>query len=411
MEKAKVLIISSDKHLSEVLDICFRGWGYAVFLQDLLANDITPIKKTSPDVIVIDVHSANKAQLEICRLLKNDFITAFIPIITLINKRQLKMQLLNLKHGVDDYLIKPPDPLDLRVRVEMALRRSQYSFYASPLTGLPGGRIIEEVLRDRLAKNLSFSFGYLDIDNFKYFNDTYGYIKGDRVITQTAYLLYTTIRKFGNSEDFIGHIGGDDFVFITTPDKYPVICDNFIRMFEKVIPFHYSADDRQRGFILAKDRTRQTKKISLMSISVAVVNRDTDSPVKSIIEINERITEVKRYLKNISGSKFMAERREVVKNGDVGPRFYKREEGKIDNYKPLGQILVEKGLISAEQLDEALNIHWRRGVIFGEILKELGFISEKDLVDIVKDQEFAKNEKKNEVFLAPEKINSSHGKT
>ena len=147
----KILIISSDKKLKEVLKFCFDGWGYEVFLEDSSLSDITPIKKISPDIVIADVHSASKAHLEICRLLKNDFITAFIPVVALINKRQLREQLLDIKQGIDDYLIKPPDPLDLRVRLEMAMKRSQYSFYSSPLTGLPGSRLIEETLKDKIV--------------------------------------------------------------------------------------------------------------------------------------------------------------------------------------------------------------------------------------------------------------------
>lgn len=138
MEKIKkVLIISSDKNLRDVLSFCFDGWGYEVFLQERSVHDINLIKRISPDVIVVDVQTEHKSQLEICRMLKDDFITAFIPIITIINKRQLRQQLLDIRQGVDDYLIKPPDPLDLRIRIEMAIKRSKYSFYASPLTGLP----------------------------------------------------------------------------------------------------------------------------------------------------------------------------------------------------------------------------------------------------------------------------------
>ncbi|MDD5654602.1 MAG: diguanylate cyclase [Candidatus Omnitrophica bacterium] len=380
MEKAKkILIISSEKNLSKVLNICFTGWGYKVHVLDTAVRDITQIKKISPDVIVVDVHSANKANLEVCTLIKDDFITAFIPVITLIDKRQLRMQLLNLKQGVDDYLIKPPDPLDLRARIEMAIRRSQYSFYASPLTGLPGGRIIEEVLKERMKNSAAFSFGYLDIDNFKYFNDSYGYLKGDRIIMQTAYTLYTIIKKFGNSSDFIGHIGGDDFVFITTPQAYKDICHNFILAFDKIIPFHYSSQDRKQGFVLARDRTHKMKKISLMSISIAVVNRDKTNEYHNLIEMNERIAEIKQYLKNIPGSKFMADRRETNSGDYLNPIIYKKEEFRRASYKPLGQILLEKNIISAEQLDEALSIHWRRGIIFGEILKELGFVKEEEL--------------------------------
>lgn len=382
----KILVISSDKNLREVLNFCFDGWGYEVYLDDSTDPDITHIKKISPDVIIVDVHSASRAHLEICRVLKDDFATAFIPVITLINKRQLRTQLLNLKQGVDDYLIKPPDPLDLRVRVEMAARRSQYSFYASPLTGLPGGKIIEEVLTEKVKKDASFSFGYLDIDSFKYFNDVYGYLKGDRAIMQTAYLLYTTIKKYGNNKDFIGHIGGDDFIFISSADRYKEICHNFILMFDKVTPFLYSQEDRQRGFILARDRTHKMKRVSLMSVSLAVVNRETSSELSSNVQINERLAEIKQYLKNITGSKFMEDRRNCKTGEFLGPQVYKRQSPEIDYYKPLGQILLERSVVSPERLDEALNIHWRRGVLLGEILKELGFVKEEELADALKSQ-------------------------
>lgn len=384
---ARILIISSDRNLKEVLNFCFDGWGYEVFLQDSLGQDIVSIKKCAPDVIIVDVHSASKSQLEICHLLKDDFTTNFIPIITLINKRQLRAHLLNLKYGVDDYLIKPPDPLDLRVRIEMAMRRAQYSFYASPLTGLPGGRIIEEIVKDKIAKNTHFSFGYIDLDNFKYFNDVYGYHKGDGVIMQTAYMLYTSIKKYGNKSDFLGHIGGDDFVFITSPDAYKKICQNFIVIFDKIIPFHYSPMDRKQGFIVASDRSRTVKKIPLMTVSVAVINKKSADDIRNIVEISEKVAEIKQYLKKIPGSKIMADRRSPYIDVSAALHVLEKEENAINIYKPLGQILLEKNIISCEQLDEALNAHWKRGIILGEMLKEFGFIQEKDLLDALNMQE------------------------
>ena len=174
MKKVKrLLIVSSDKHLRDILHFCFDGWGYEVFVHEPKIEDINTIKRIFPDAIVIDVHSATKSHLEICRLLKEDFITALVPIITLINKGQLREQLLTLKQGVDDYLIKPPDPLDLRTRIEIAIKRSQYSFYSSPLTGLPGARIIEDAIKERIEKDVPFAFAHIDIDNFKYFNDVF----------------------------------------------------------------------------------------------------------------------------------------------------------------------------------------------------------------------------------------------
>ena len=385
-EIKRILIISSDKNLRDVLNFCFDGWGYEVFLRNSLSADINLIKKMSPDVIVVDVQAAGESQLEICRVLKGDFATALIPIITIIKKRQLRQQLLNIRQGIDDYLINPPDPLDLRIRIEMAIKRSQYSFHSNPLTGLPGGRLIEETLRDRVKQGSTFSFGHMDIDNFKCFNDVYGYLKGDRVIKQTAYMLYTTIGKFGNPNDFIGHIGGDDFVFITTLDKHKQICQNFILMFDKIIPFHYSPEDRKRGFIITKDRTNKTKEIPLMSLSLALVNKTSASEFKHVVEINERLAEIKRYLKTMPGSKFMAERRNRKSDAGLRPQFNQRKKKLLRAYKPLGQILLEKNFITPEQLDKALKTHWERGVILGEILKELGLLNEGELSEALKTQ-------------------------
>ncbi len=374
----KILIVSSDSKLKDVLNFCFDGWGYEVFLKLPSPNsNIEEIKRVSPDVIVVDVQMASKEQLNICRNLKKDFSTAFIPIITLINKRHLRAELLNLEQGVDDYLIKPPDPLDLRIRIEMSIRRAKHSIHASPLTGLPGGKILEDTLKDRLNSGTPFSFAYVDIDNFKSFNDVYGYRKGDKVILQTAYLLFTTIKDFGNRDDFISHIGGDDFAFITTPDKYERVCKSFINSFDNIVPFHYSSSDRIKGFVMARDRARKMTKTPLMSVSVAVFNKDDSSKVKNIIEINEKIAEIKKFLKTIPESIFMAERRDSITFANKMPQIGKKVPAYP--YQPLGQILLEKQIISYEQLDEALNIHWKKGITLGEVLKDLGFAGDRQI--------------------------------
>jgi len=384
-----ILIITPDTTLKEVLNFCFDGWGYEVFLWKEYTDDIASIKKILPDVVVIDIHSARQEDLKICEALKDDPLTSSIPVITLIDKRHLKTQLLNLKHGIDDYLIKPPDPLDLRVRIEMAIRRAQYNLYSSPLTGLPGGRIIEEKLKEKIDSNSDFSFGYIDIDNFKYFNDVYGYIKGDGIIMHTAYLLYNTIRKFGNRSDFIGHIGGDDFVFMTTSDKYESICKNFIMMFDKIMPFHYSQQDREQKFVIARDRTHKMKKIPLVSVSIGIVNNNSNHGIDSVIEVNDKIAQLKKYLKKIEGSTYMIDRRMHKDKNYLSPWTYNKKIRLKIHYKPLGQILLEKKIISQKQLDEALNIHWKQGIILGEVLKELKLLKEEELTRALNVQMFS----------------------
>ena len=374
----KILIISSDSQLNEVLRFCFDGWGYEVLLRQFSQpQDVEKIKKISPDVIIIDIQSARKEQMLICHQLKENFTTAFIPVITLINKRQLRNHLLSLKQGVDDYLIKPPDPLDLRIRIEMAVRRSQHSIYASSLTGLPGTKIFEDVLNEKFKKGNPFSFAYIDIDNFKSFNDVYGYRRGDGVILQTAYLLIAAVKNFGNSDDFVGHIGGDDFVFISSLDKYQRISRNFIQNFDQLMPFHYSESDRHQGFVVTRDRSRKITHTPLMTVSIAVVNKEYTFGIENLIQLNEKVAEIKRYLKAIPGSKFMVDRRDTKANKDAKPQIFQRKPDDI--YKPLGQILVERQAISLGQLNEALLVHWKKGIILGEVLKEFGFLSEEEL--------------------------------
>ena len=383
----KVLIITEDRELMTVMDFCFDGWGYEVFFEESKKADISRIVRISPDIVVVDAHSADKDRLEICDTLKTDFSTAYIPIIILIDKRQLRRELLKLQQGVDDYLIKPPDPLELRMRIEMALKRSQHSFYANPLTGLPGGIIIEDALKRRLESGKDFVAGQVDIDNFKSFNDRYGYIQGDRVIMQTAYMLNAAVKRWGNKEDFIGHIGGDDFVLITSPEKYNELCKNFICMFDTITPFHYSAEDRGNGYIVAKDRANKERKTPLMSVTIALVMKNSPEEVRNLIELNERIAEVKQYLKKIPGSKYMADRRVLKRNDHLKVQVFTNDESITSSYKPLGQILLERNVITPEQLDKALKVHWKRNELLGQVLKEMGFVSEEKLIEALSSQE------------------------
>jgi len=202
-------------------------------------------------------------------------------------------------------------------------------------------------------------------------------------------MLYTAIKESGNKDDFIGHIGGDDFVFITEVDKHKAVSEKFISLFDRLIPFHYCDTDRSSGYIAARDRTRKVRNIPLMSVSLALVIRDSLSDIKNVIKMNEKAFEIKRYLKTVAGSKFMSDRRNR-KEPTSGPSIHKRSRLSADSYKPLGQILLERGDLSQSQLDEGLSSHWKRGVVLGEVLRELGFITQDDLSGALKDKNLYK---------------------
>ncbi|MBF0216800.1 MAG: diguanylate cyclase [Candidatus Omnitrophica bacterium] len=388
MERTKkILVVTSDNELKNLLGFTLDGWGYQVFFESSSDPEISAIVDRAPDLILIDINAGERARFELCDRLKRDFATAYIPVITLMEKEHLRGKLLALKEGVDDYLIKPPDALDLRVRIEMAMKRSQHSLFANPLTGLPGGPVIEDMIRERVDLGESFVTGHIDIDNFKAYNDKYGYLNGDRIIMQTAYMLSTARRVWGNKNDFIGHIGGDDFVLISTPDKYKEFCQNFICMFDTITPFHYAKEDRKRGYIMSKGRTNRTRKIPLMSVTVALVIKNNPAELNNAIELNERIAEVKQYLKKIPASKYMADRRIINNEDHLTLQVFNNDDSLLKSYMPLGQILIERKWITIEQLDKALKIHWRKGAYLGKVISDLGYASDDIITEALNHQE------------------------
>ena len=178
----------------------------------------------------------------------------------------------------------------------------------SPLTRLPGGVAIENVLNKRIAAKTSIAFCLMDIDNFKAYNDHYGYAKGNDVIKATASIISEAVAKYGAEDDFIGHIGGDDYVLITTPDLYPQICEAVIDTFDKTIPGFYDAEDKQRGYIVGENRQSQEVKFPLATLSIAVVT-NVKRNFKNHIQFGEVAAEMKEHAKTISGSTFMVDKR------------------------------------------------------------------------------------------------------
>ena len=178
----------------------------------------------------------------------------------------------------------------------------------SPLTRLPGGIAIENIMNKRIAAKASIAFCLMDIDNFKAYNDHYGYAKGNDVIQATAGIISEAAAKYGTGDDFIGHIGGDDYVLITTPDLYPQICEAVIDTFDKTIPGFYDEEDRQRGHIVGENRQGQEVKFPLATLSIAVVT-NIKRKFKNHIQYGEVAAEMKEHAKTISGSTFMVDKR------------------------------------------------------------------------------------------------------
>jgi diguanylate cyclase (GGDEF)-like protein len=380
--KKKVLLAEHESGIAEIIQYLLKAWDYETIAIARGSLVLDAVRREQPDIIIIDWGLPDMDGLKVSRALKEDFLTAHIPIIVLIDKRQIRKKMLEIEQGVDDYIANPPDPIDLEVRMELSLRRTSHQLYANALTKLPGNKQIEKAIHSRMEDKCLFSVAYYDIDNFKSFNDKYGYMKGDSVIRHVAYIIATTVKRHGNPHDFVGHIGGDDFVVVTTPDRDRLIASESILAFNRVIHFHYSKEDRERTYIVSKDRRGNIVNAPLMSISIAIAN-NKNFPIKNMVELMETITEIKSYLKSLPGSNFLVNRRQIEKKVFIEEHSSanapdKDKEERI-KHKPLGQILLESKVITPEQLETALNKHWATGQKIGQSIINLVMDSTVDI--------------------------------
>jgi len=213
---------------------------------------------------------------------------------------------------------------DLELEIYKMVRNIQASqkryLDASPLTRLPGNRAIEQVLEGKMARDERFALCYVDLDDFKVYNDTYGYARGSELIKLTGEIIYRAKDRHADPDDFVGHIGGDDFVLIVASEKAPEVCAAIIAEFDQVIPRYYDQRDRERGFIECRDRYGVLRQFPLMSVSIAVVS-DSRRKFNSPMEIARIATEIKDYVKTLPGSNYLIDRRSKsrVKSEDAGP--------------------------------------------------------------------------------------------
>jgi diguanylate cyclase (GGDEF)-like protein len=197
---------------------------------------------------------------------------------------------------------------ELLMRVRNALQWSQSQREANPLTGMPGNVSIERELTQRIESGQPFAFIYTDIDNFKAFNDYYGYARGDEAIKETASILTTAVGDHGENDDFVGHIGGDDFVVMTCPERSEPIARTVIKLFEEAAPKLFEREDLERGYLKIRKRSGEVMRIKSLGITLAIVSNEK-TPIQHIGRVADIASELKRYGKSINGSVVVRERR------------------------------------------------------------------------------------------------------
>jgi diguanylate cyclase (GGDEF)-like protein len=275
MFKKKILIIDDTEFMVKLTASVLKERGYEVVAAYDGIDGIRMVSEEKPDLVLLDIVMPGIDGFEVCKILREDEGNNLMPIIMLTAQGNEDDKLTGLELGADDYITKPFNPRELLSRVHNTLLRIDRNRRANPLTGLPGNIEIQNEINYRLAKKMKIAVLYLDMDNFKAYNDVYGFACGDRAIKMTADVITDNVHSYSGQGDFIGHIGGDDFVIITVPQQADVICEGIIKDFDAKIPELYSPEDREAGFITTESRKGDVIKYPIMSISIAVVQMKT----------------------------------------------------------------------------------------------------------------------------------------
>ena len=309
-KKYCVLVVDDDRNLRKVIAANLAMERFDVATAASGSEALQTMLERQIDLVLLDVMMPHMDGYEVARRIRahaNPLIS-HVPIIMVTARGETDDKLRGFAAGADDYITKPFGTQELIARVRAKIRRIETDASLSPLTRLPANLAIEAELRKRLASGEKFAILYLDLDSFKAFNDVYGFTHGDDAIKLVANAAVDVVRRRGTDTDFVGHIGGDDFIVATAPDRAEEIAQNIIDVFDAEIRGLYSSKDLRQGYIETRDRRGTLNRFPIMSISIAIVSNER-RPFDDYNQIGEAAAELKRYAKSISTSVFVKEKR------------------------------------------------------------------------------------------------------
>ena len=312
----RVLIADDDEDIRAFLDLTLGLAGFEVVQARDGVEALEFVHAYSPDVVVLDVMMPRMDGFETLRRLRDDARTSHIPVLVLTAKAQRKDTIEGLDSGADDYVTKPFDADELLARIRSALRRAEQQRTRNPLTGLPGNESILNELSDRIRTCQPFALLYVDLDQFKPFNDHYGFLRGDEALRALANLLRSVQNEAHDPNAFVGHVGGDDFVLIVDPALADVLAATICDLFDELAPSFYDHDDAAAGSIEVADRRGVVQRFGLLSLSIGIAS----SSLREFAHQGEAVgaaTEMKRYAKSRGhgGSNYAFDRRAEDEDG------------------------------------------------------------------------------------------------
>jgi diguanylate cyclase (GGDEF)-like protein len=263
--------------------------------------------RSRPRLVVIDARTHPVAALRGCQRLKADSYTGIVPVCVCTRNDDTSFTAA-FDAGADEVLRDGLSATDVALRLAAMLRRSDRDTHVHPSTRLPGTTEIEANITHRLEAGELFAVCYADLDHFKEYNDRYSYYDGDRVIRILSRILHDVVKGTCEDAAFVGHIGGDDFLFVMPVDLVQDTCAEVVSTFDALIPFQYSEQDRRAGYYFGKDRRGALHKVPLMTVSIGVVTNERRKFTHAA-QVSELVTEMKSYAKTLPGSVFTIDRR------------------------------------------------------------------------------------------------------
>lgn len=306
--RIRVLVVDDERNILDIIKFNLEVEGYEIVTSMDGEDALKKVHDAAPDIILCDIMMPEVDGLEVCRRLKADGRTNQIPVVMLSARTQAQDKVASIEAGADDFITKPFDFSDLVARIKINLVRARQKRDVSPLTGLPGSISIEAETKKRLASQEPFATLYIDIDNFKPYNDLYGFPAGDRTIKILAAIVDEAVKACGNMEDFLAHGGGDDFVVITTPQRATVIAEEIIGAFDEQVTLLYKEEDLKRGYSILVDRLGRDNFIPIMTLSIGIASNEKRR-IQTHWEVGEIAKETLSYAKSIPGSTYFIDRR------------------------------------------------------------------------------------------------------
>ena len=312
-----ILVVDDDDDIAGFVAFNLQMQGFEVVRARDGEDALALMETRRPDLAVVDWMMPNMDGVELTRRLRAEPLTSALPVIMLTAKGMSVDKVVGLTAGVDDYLVKPFDTTELLARVTSTLRRNKEFREVSPLTGLPGNARVRREIIDRMKAGGEYSVGYIDIDRFKSVNDVYGFDRGDEFITALARSMHKAVTTIGPPSIFLGHIGGDDFVFICAPEQVLPLTKRTVTDFEQAADRLYDQSDAQRGYIEVPDRRGNKNRAALVTLSIGVAQATADgrkfADPRVVIAV---ASEMKKVAKSQPGSYVAIDRRRAAGDDD-----------------------------------------------------------------------------------------------